>query len=726
MFDRSTILLRVGRLKFRSGHLLVFAVLAIVFATAFIMRSFPAKYGFYLHEYDPYFNYRATKYILDNGLDAYWKWHDKMSWYPEGRDVAKTSQSGLHLVSAFLFRIFGNGGPMLDFIIILPVVLGSLTTIVVFALVRIIAGTTAGMFSALLMAVNPAIIQRGVLGWFKSEPLGFFFGLLAIYLLLSAIKNSEIKYAIPKAMVGGILLGLANASWGGTQYFSIPIALFFIALPFFKKDTQIPMYVAVAFTFFTIMSVAGFPRPGISFVFSFPGIALMGATVFLVNAHFLKKLSSQRKEVRNMIFLLIAFFAITLSITGSGVLYSNTRYMNAINPFFSSLSQSKSGQALFASISEHSTPTMVDYFINYSILLMFAGFGAWVAFKRGDLVSLFALIIGLSAVYVSGAFVRLLVYASIGIIILAGIGLGEVIRSILQTRESAAITALAKSKFDPLNDNRNNRKIIKAVSVIIIIFALYLPIIYPRNLNWITSADIPPPIVADGRGIPSQTKDWIYALNWISNNTPKNSVIASWWDYGYWIETLGNRTTLADNANYRIIRTVTMAKMLIDQEETGIKIAQKLGADYILTYVEAERFDLANGTSLYTFGYGGDESKMLGIMRIGGFNESKFLEVDQFTPTPLFWNTTLLGRLIPFAPAGYTVFKNGQPANLSEQYTPGSFALYSKQIKYSVNDITKKQQPLSLVYSSDSFKNSDHKVITAVLIYKVNHGYYFQ
>ena len=105
---------------------------------------------------------------------------------------------------------------------------------------------------------------------------------------------------------------------------------------------------------------------------------------------------------------------------------------------------------------------MVDYFINYSILLMFAGFGAWVAFKRGDLVSLFALIIGLSAVYVSGAFVRLLVYASIGIIILAGIGLGEVIRSILQTRESAAITALAKSKFDPLNDNRNNRKIIKS------------------------------------------------------------------------------------------------------------------------------------------------------------------------------------------------------------------------------------------------------------------------
>ena len=124
-------------------------------------------------------------------------------------------------------------------------------------------------------------------------------------------------------------------------------------------------------------------------------------------------------------------------------------------------------------------------------------------------------------------------------------------------------------------------------------FILCVPLVYPRNLNWLTSADIPPPIIADGRGIPSQTKDWIDALNWMSSNTPTDSVIASWWDYGYWIETLGNRTTLADNANYRIIRTVTMAKMLIDQEETGIKIAQQLGADYILTYVEVERLELS-------------------------------------------------------------------------------------------------------------------------------------
>jgi len=723
MLSADTILFQAGSLQFRSRHLLVIAILVMAFTTAFILRSFPAKYGFYLHEYDPYFNYRATKYILDNGLDAYWSWHDNMSWYPEGRDVPKTSQSGLHLSSAFLFQVLGGGQSLLNFLIILPVVIGSLTVIIVFALVRTIAGTTAGLFSALLFSLSPIVIQRGDLGWFKSEPFGLFFGLLAIYLLLSAIKNIEIRYAIPKAVMGGLLLGFGNASWGGVQYFSIPIALFFISLAFFKRDTQISVYVAIAFTLFAVISVVAFPRPGISFLFSFPGIALTGATIFYVNAYFLKRLSSQKKENRNILFLLIAFFGIALSIVGSGLLYSNPRYINAVNPFSSS--PSSSAQALLASVAEHSVPTLVDYLTNYSVLLMFAGFGAFMAFKRLNPQSVFALILSLSSVYVSGGFVRLLVYASIGIIILASIGLHELMHSILKERLSLDVTAIRR-KRDVVTEHRNNRKIVSAVSVVIIIFILCIPLMYPRNANWLTLADDPPPIIADGRGIPSQSNDWIDALNWISNNTPTNSVIASWWDYGYWIQTLGNRTTLADNANYRIIRTVTLAKMLMDQEETGITIAQKLGADYILTYVEAERFDGPNGTSYYSFGYGGDESKMLGMMRIGGFDENMFLEQDKFTATPLLWNTSLLGKLIPLTPEGYAIFKNGQLSNFSKQYYPGSIALYSKQVKYLDNNISKIEQPLSLVYSSDSFKNSHDTMMTAVLIYRINHDYNFQ
>src|ERR687889_2581060 len=121
MLDSSKTLLRTGGFEFHTRHLLIIAVLAIAFSTAFIMRSYPAKYGFYLNEFDPYFNYRATKYLVDNGLESYLNWHDRTSWYPEGRSVAITSQAGLHIITAFLYNTIGNSISLLDFTIVLPV-----------------------------------------------------------------------------------------------------------------------------------------------------------------------------------------------------------------------------------------------------------------------------------------------------------------------------------------------------------------------------------------------------------------------------------------------------------------------------------------------------------------------------------------------------------------------------------------------------------------------------
>jgi dolichyl-diphosphooligosaccharide---protein glycosyltransferase len=718
-----TLLQRAG-FGFHVRHLLVIAVLILAFTTAVIVRSYPVKYGYYLNEFDPYFDYRATKYIVDHGLNAYWKWHDTMSWYPEGRDIAKTSQSGLHIVAAFLYSAFGRGTSLLDFTIALPVVMGSLTTIIVFALVRVMGGTSAGMLAALLFAVSPAIIQRGNLGWFKSEPLGLFFGLLAMYLFISAIRHKEIKYAIPKAVVGGLVLGLGNASWGGIQYFSIPISLFLIALPFFRKDIKIPTYVAIAFTVFALISAGAFPRPGISFVKGLPGIALIGGTIFLTGAYFLIRISQPGKQVRNTLFLLAAFIAVAIGILVAGIYQpAYFRYLNAINPFLSSQNP------LTESVAEHFTPTLVDYFSNYSILLMFAGLGAWMAFMRRDDVSIFALIIGLTGVYVSATFARLLVFASIGIIVLAALGIYEVTRSALESRESTstfgATSSLTKSrkkakrKYEQTNDalHPNKARIIRIAYVVVIVFILSVPMIYPPNSNWMVSADIPPSIANGGTGYKVQTNDWINALDWISKNTPKNAVIASWWDYGYWITTLGNRTTLADNGTLNQTRIQTIAKMFIDKPQDGIKVARQLKSDYILLYIVGQRFPGTNGTSFYTLGSGGDESKKQWFMRIGGFDETKYLEQDGLTPTPSFWNTTLLGQLIPFKVVAYA-----SRGNIQQDYSPGSMAIYSKDIKYPESS-GGTHQPFSLVYSSTSFKGNNPGLVFAVLIYKVNHDY---
>ena len=713
MLSGDRVLFNVGNYKFNVRHLLIIAILAIAFSTAFIMRSFPIKYGYYLNEFDPYFDYRATKYIVDNGLEAYLKWHDNMSWYPDGRDIPKTSQVGLHVTAAYLYKIFGGNSSVLDFTIIFPVVIGSLTTIVVFALVRSLGGTTAGLFAALLIAFTPAIIQRGNMGWFKSEPLGLFLGLLALYLLISAMKHKP-RIAIVKAIAGGLLLGLANASWGGIQYFSIPISLFFFAVTFLRNDIKVPLIVAIVFTVSAVLAAGMSPRPGLSFVFGLPGIALIGGTIFLIASSIVRKLSSSNTFMRNNWILIGAFFAIAVGIILSGSFYvSSFRYLNAINPFLSSQIP------LVESVAEHFTPTLVEYFTDYSILIMFAGFGALMAFRRRNDMSIFALIIGITGVYVSATFARLLVFSSIGIILLAGLGLYEITRTIINYK---AIEPSHKKKRKAEGEKTSQMdRPIKIVYAVIVVILISIPVLdngvlYPQNSNWLSSADIPPSIANGGTGFRVKTNDWINALNWMSTNTSSNSVITSWWDYGYWITTLGNRTSLADNATINQTRIATIAKMFMDQTDNGLKIAQDLKSDYIVVYIVGQRFSGINGSELYVLGNGGDESKKQWFIRIGGFDENRYLEQDGFTPTPFFWNSTLLGQLIPFTPVSYIL--NGAP---SAEYQPGAMAIYSKDIKYPQNATA--EQPLRLVYSSDSFKSNTPGLFFAVLIYEVNHNY---
>lgn len=217
-----------------------------------------------------------------------------------------------------------------------------------------------------------------------------------------------------------------------------------------------------------------------------------------------------------------------------------------------------------------------------------------------------------------------------------------------------------------------------------------------------------------------RTDEIIKALTWISKNTPKNSVFASWWDYGDWIRDVGNRTSLADSTTVKKNQTriETIAKMFIDKPEDGINIARQLKANYILIYIVAQRLQGTNGTSFYTLGSGGDESKKQWFMRIGEFNESDYLEKDGATPKQRFWNTTLLGQLIPFTVDAYASKTN---YNIQQQYSPGTIALYSKHVKYP-NDI-RSNQPLSLVYSSDSFNSNTPGEAPIVFIYKVNHNY---
>tara|TARA_Y100000034_G_scaffold136953_1_gene217554 strand:- start:10601 stop:13330 length:2730 start_codon:yes stop_codon:yes gene_type:complete len=42
---------------------------------------------------------------------------------------------------------------------------------------------------------------------------------------------------------------------------------------------------------------------------------------------------------------------------------------------------------------------------------------------------------------------------------------------------------------------------------------------------------------------------WQKAMKWVREETPKEAVFGHWWDYGYWVQSIGNRATVLDGGN---------------------------------------------------------------------------------------------------------------------------------------------------------------------------------
>ena len=87
-------------------HVLSDAVLSasIRFPAAFSSRLFSVlRFESVIHEFDPYFNYRTTRYLTENGFYSFHNWFDDRAWYPLGRIIGGTIYPGalFHIVFPF-------------------------------------------------------------------------------------------------------------------------------------------------------------------------------------------------------------------------------------------------------------------------------------------------------------------------------------------------------------------------------------------------------------------------------------------------------------------------------------------------------------------------------------------------------------------------------------------------------------------------------------------------
>jgi dolichyl-diphosphooligosaccharide--protein glycosyltransferase len=573
-------LFTVGNFDFRLQHLLVIGVLALAVSISMLIRSTPLQYGLDLFEFDPFFNARATDYLVYNGYDAYSNWIDEKSWHPFGRDVSQNSQNVLHLTAGVLYKLFGFGSSLYDFTIYFPLVIGSITPVAVFAFVRVLGGTTAGMIAALMFSISTPIFTRGLIGWFKSEPLGLFFAFLAMYLFVSGIINYNGKSSITKLVFSGIFLSLGLSSWGGILFFIIPIIVFFFILPFLKRENNSLIIAIPIFSISFILFSSLFERPSEFVIGGYAGMLIIFSTIYVVICEIIKKFSDESKHIRNCSIVLG-----TIIISSIGVLISGFaslpgfRYLNAANPFLTNL------DPLTDSVSEHMTTDLATSYIFVSVFIIFAMIGIWFLFSRKTIdirteKRIFALVLGIFAFYFSSTFVRLEIFASVGLILLGSIGLAILFKKIF-----------ASNIFPPT----------KIIFCCVIILLFLIPVSLPENKNWISWADFSPTIYNGGSFFKITNGDWGHALDWLKNNTPEDAVIASWWDYGYWITTLSDRTTIIDNATIIDWQIKKMAYSMITTPDNSWHILNSHHSVDVSKYIGDENIKAWRGVSTDEF-----------------------------------------------------------------------------------------------------------------------------
>ncbi|GLD98287.1 hypothetical protein PINS_up006984 [Pythium insidiosum] len=117
------------------------------------------------------------------------------------------------------------------------------------------------------------------------------------------------------------------------------------------------------------------------------------------------------------------------------------------------------------------------------------------------------------------------------------------------------------------------------------------------------------------------------AYYWLRMNAPDDAKILSWWDYGYQLSALSNRTVLVDNNTWNNTHIATVGRVLVSDEDAAWPILQSLEVDYVLVLFGG-RVEHSN--------LGDDLDKMAWIIRIaqGVFPdavlESEFMVNNQY------------------------------------------------------------------------------------------------
>ncbi|KAI6862404.1 Dolichyl-diphosphooligosaccharide--protein glycosyltransferase subunit, partial [Hortaea werneckii] len=196
--------------------LLRLIILCTIAAAAVASRLFSViRFESIIHEFDPWFNFRATKYLANHGFHAFWDWFDDRTWHPLGRVTGGTLYPGLMVTSGTIYHVLRFLTLPVDIRNICVLLAPGFSGLTAFASYLFTSemsdSPSAGLLAAIFMGIAPGYISRSVAGSYDNEAIAIFLLVFTFYLWIKAVKLGSIMWGALTALFYGYMV----SAWGG-------------------------------------------------------------------------------------------------------------------------------------------------------------------------------------------------------------------------------------------------------------------------------------------------------------------------------------------------------------------------------------------------------------------------------------------------------------------------------------------------------------------------------
>ncbi|KAI0862025.1 glycosyltransferase family 66 protein, partial [Xylaria cubensis] len=622
--------------------LLKVIILALIAAAAVASRLFSViRFESIIHEFDPWFNFRATKYLVANGFYQFWDWFDDRTWHPLGRVTGGTLYPGLMVTSGVIYHLLRFLTVPVDIrniCVLLAPAFSGLTAYAAYLLTNeMTTSSSAGLLAAAFMGITPGYISRSVAGSYDNEAIAIFLLVFTFFLWIKALKLGSVLWGALCALFYGYMV----ASWGGYAFITCLVPLHAFVLICMGRFSM-RLYVAYT-TWYALGTLASMQIPFVGFlpVRTSEHMPALGIFGFLQLVAFLEYVRSAVPSRQFQTFLYVGLGGIfgvgLLGLVGltaggyvapwSGRFYSlwDTGYAKIHIP-------------IIASVSEHQPTAWPAFFFDLNMLIWLFPAGVYMCFQKLEDEHVFIIVYALFGSYFAGVMVRLMLTLTPVVCVAAAIAASQLLDTYLQynspevpddkEEESSDGTAKKASKQGALRST--SQPVVGIYNLLSKAFiagamTLFL-LIFVQHCTWVTSNAYSSPSVVLASRMPDGSQhiidDYREAYQWLRQNTKEDAKIMSWWDYGYQIGGMADRPTLVDNNTWNNTHIATVGKAMSSREEVAYPIMRQHEVDYVLVVFGG------------LLGYSGDDiNKFLWMVRIAeGIWPDEVKERDFFTP----------------------------------------------------------------------------------------------